>query len=135
MPPEVFERLHGAVRGMRDATTPPESDAELAPWWDPGSDAAVSPETDAVWVGGVSLSRGSRVRLRPGSRRSDAQDMFLEGRLATVARVYFDVDSGVHLAVTLDDDPAADLREAEGRYLYFAPDEVEPLAHAAAGER
>ena len=135
MPPEVLERLHGAVRGMRDAATPPESHAELAPWWDPGSDAAVSPETDAVWVGGVSLSRGSRVRLRPGSRRSDAQDMFLAGRLATVARVYFDVDSGVHLAVTLDDDPAADLREAEGRYLYFAPDEVEPLAHAAAGER
>ena len=38
-----------------------------------------------------------------------------------------DVDAGSHLAVTVDDDPGADLKEAHGRYLYFAPDEVEPL--------
>jgi len=29
--------------------------------------------------------------------------------------------------VVVDDDPAADLHEWYGRYLYFAPDEVEPL--------
>jgi predicted transcriptional regulator len=29
------------------------------------------------------------------------------------------------LAVTVDDDPAADLQRAEGRYLYFRPEEVE----------
>jgi hypothetical protein len=28
--------------------------------------------------------------------------------------------------VTLADDPAADLQAAHGRFLYFAPDEVEP---------
>jgi hypothetical protein len=27
----------------------------------------------------------------------------------------------------VDDDPAADLHEWYGRYLYFSPDEVEPL--------
>jgi hypothetical protein len=29
--------------------------------------------------------------------------------------------------VVIDDDPAADLHDWYGRYLYFAPDEIEPL--------
>ena len=72
--------------------------------------------------------RGSRVILRPGVRRADAYDLFLAGRTATVAAVLFDVDHGEHLAVTVDDDPGSDLKATHGRYLYFAPDEVEPLA-------
>jgi hypothetical protein len=32
-----------------------------------------------------------------------------------------------HVAVVLADDPAADLHEWYGRYLYFAPDELEPM--------
>ena len=32
-----------------------------------------------------------------------------------------------HVGVVLEDDPAADLHDWYGRYLYFAPDEVEPL--------
>jgi hypothetical protein len=68
------------------------------------------------------------VRLRPGSRRADAQDLFLIGRVAVVEAVLFDVDGQAHLAVTPEDDPAADLNARHGRYLYFAPDEVEPLA-------
>jgi hypothetical protein len=39
--------------------------------------------------------------------------------------VLFDVDDGTHLAVTVDDDPGADLQRAEGRFLYFRPEEVE----------
>jgi hypothetical protein len=31
------------------------------------------------------------------------------------------------VAVILVDDPAADLHDWYGRYLYFAPDELEPL--------
>ena len=46
--------------------------------------------------------------------------------IATVA-VHSDVDGNTHVAVVVDDDPAADLHEWYGRYLYFAPDEVEPL--------
>ena len=38
-----------------------------------------------------------------------------------------DVDGGTHVAVVLVDDPAADLHDWYGRYLYFAPDELEPL--------
>jgi hypothetical protein len=137
MPPELLERLHGAVRYLRDVQgedteepppppTLPEGNPELVPWWDPGADRTVSPETDGVVVAGVTLAKGSRVRLRPGQRRADAQDMFLAGREATVEAVFLDVDGNRHLAVTLDEDPAADLQRWHGRYLYFSPDEVEP---------
>ena len=69
---------------------------------------------------------GSRVRLRP-SRRADAQDLFYAGRTARVTAVLGDVDGGTHVAVVVEDDPAAELHDWYGRYLYFAPDELEPL--------
>ncbi len=85
-------------------------------------------------VDGIELGQGSPVRLHP-SGRSDAQDMFLDGHSATVAGVFADVDGGFHLAVTLDDDPAAGELVWQGRYLYFHPEEVEPLsARTDAGE-
>jgi hypothetical protein len=98
------------------------------PWWDPDAEAAVSPDTDAVTIGGLPVRRGSRVRLRPGARRADAQDMFLAGRIAEVQAVLLDVDDNPYLAVSLADDPDADLRAAHGRFLYFATDEVEALS-------
>jgi hypothetical protein len=104
------------------------TDRPATPWWDPGTDASVSPETDHVVVAGVRVARDSRVIMRPGSRRADAQDLFLVGREAVVEAVLHDVDGQVHLAVTPADDPAADLQRSHGRFLYFAPDEVEPLA-------
>ena len=119
LPPEQLERLHGARRDV----DPPAGDV---PWWDPGADAAVSPETDAVLVAGVPVSKGSRVRLRP-TRRADAQDIFLAGQVALVTAVLSDVDGETHVAVVLADDPAADLHDWYGRYWYFAPDELEPL--------
>lgn len=79
-------------------------------------------------IGGVPVARNSRVIMQPGSRRADAQDLFLTGRQAIVEAVLFDVDGQVHLAVTPADDPAADLHRTHGRFLYFAPDEVIPLA-------
>jgi hypothetical protein len=77
-------------------------------------------------VHGVPVAKGSRVLLRP-SRRADAQDLFLAGQTAIVSRVYFDVDGGKHVAVVLEDDPGRDLYDTTGRFLYFAPDELEPL--------
>ncbi|MGH3980191.1 MAG: hypothetical protein ACRDRZ_14500 [Pseudonocardiaceae bacterium] len=133
MPPEMLERLHGAVRYLEGATGRSEPDpietitTPGVPWWDPGADASVSPETDSVVVAGVAVAKGSQVRLMPGLRRADAQDMFLAGRTATVAAVFLDVDGDQHVAVTLDDDPGADLALEHGRYRYFAPDEIEPL--------
>jgi hypothetical protein len=119
--PEIFERLHGAVRSLRPA---PE---EPLPWWEPAVDAAVDPWTDTICIDDVDVKKGSKVRLRPGERRTDAQDLFLVGRLATVEGVFSDVDGDQHLAVTLDDDPAAELHQWHGRYLYFHPDEAEPV--------
>lgn len=106
------------------------------PWWDPGADASVSPATDTVEVDGVAVGKGSTVRLRP-SRRADAHDIFFVGRTATVSGVHFDVDGNVHVAVVLDDDPARDMHEWYGRFLYFGPEELEPLeaAPAAGSER
>jgi hypothetical protein len=130
----TMEELHGTIRAMsahRPASGPaspagPASDGEHVPWWDPGADASVSPGTDSVFVCGQRVARGSRVTLRPGARRADAQDMFLAGRAALVEAVLVDVDDTTYLAVTLADDPAADLQSAHGRFLYFSPDEVQP---------
>ncbi|WP_189921714.1 hypothetical protein [Kitasatospora xanthocidica] len=125
MPPEVLERLHGAVRGLREITGG-AAEAEQ-PWWDPGGDPTVDPERDRVLVDGRSVGAGSRVLLRPGRRRTDAQDLFLAGRTGVVEAVLHDVDGSVHLAVTVEDDPGADLWRAQGRFRYFQPDEVTPL--------
>jgi hypothetical protein len=122
MPPELWDRLHGAVRSLRPAT--PE-DAQL-PWWEPAVDASFDPWSDTVWVGTTEVTKGTRVRLQP-NRRADVQDIFITGRTATVEGVFHDVDDEVHVAVVLDDDQAADLHQWHGRYLYFHTDEVEPL--------
>jgi hypothetical protein len=134
LPPEMLDRLHGAIRYLGPAA-PDRSenagsrsmDTPDVPWWDPGADATVSPETDHVTVQGVPVASGTRVRMRPGSRRADAQDLFLAGRDAVVQAVVHDVDGNVHLAVSPADDPAADLQGSHGRFLYFAPDEIEPI--------
>jgi hypothetical protein len=152
MDAQTMERLHGTIRSLRPAAAnqagadsfgadsfstgpfgkdpfdvgrPPDYDPSV-PWWDPEADASVSPDTDSVLIGGQQVARGSLVRLRPGARRSDAQDMFLIGRTAEVQAVLHDVDDQPYLAVALVDDPDQDLRIAHGRFLYFMPDEVEP---------
>jgi len=107
LPPELLDRLHGTIRYVRKVT-------------------GEQPDTNTVTVNGVTIGKGARVRLKP-ARRADAQDMFLTNRTAEVQAVLQDVDDQWHLAVTIEDDPAADLQAAHGRYRYFATDEVEPL--------
>ncbi len=70
---------------------------------------------------------GNRVRLRPGVRRTDAQDLLFAGRVATVEKVMLDVDGRELLGLTIDDDPAAALHRWYGRFHYYGLDEVEPL--------
>ena len=144
LPPQIFERLHGALRGLNlntpdDATSiAPMAESELAgvptfgttPWWNPVVDAAFSPESDTVLINGVTVGKGSRVLLRP-SGRGDAQDIFIDGLTATVAGVYFDVDGETHIAVVVEDDPAAEFHEWYGRYSYFRPSELEPLMESS----
>ena len=135
MPPEMLDKLHGAIRYLGKSPSAGSGEPDPietittpgTPWWDPGADASVNPETDSVMISGVAVAKGSRVLLTPGMRRSDAQDMFLEGRTATVAAVLLDVDGDTHVAVTIDDDPGADIAIAHGRFRYFSPEELVPL--------
>lgn len=124
MSPEEMQQLHGVLRNPRPQLIPEVPDG--VDWWDPMADNAVQPDVDSVLVDDIRVARGSRVRLRP-SRRADAQDIFVAGKTARVTAVHEDVDGHRHVAVVVEDDPAADLHEWYGRYLYFAPDEIEPL--------
>jgi hypothetical protein len=146
LPPEIYERLHGAIRSLDQYPSrgaPGEARADDIPeiwtdnsghvkqppsFFDPEVDASYSPETDTVDIAGMRIGKGSRVVLRPAKGRSDAQDMFLAGRIASVQAILFDADEDPHLAVTLDDDPGADIQISHGRYRYFRVDEVEPLS-------
>lgn len=105
MPHEVMERMHGTLRDVHDGEMRPRSKAPYAP--------------------------GHRVLLRPGTRRTDAQDLLFAGHVATVEAVLEDLDGQTYLAVTINADPAADLHRWHGRYHYYYLDEVEP---APAGE-
>lgn len=105
LPDEVLARLHGAVRSLRPVRVP---------------------ATDLL-VDGVLVGKGSHVRLRPRTHGTDAQDLFLAGRTATVDDVLDDVDGSRFVAVTLDDDPGADLLRWYGRHYQFALDEIEAL--------
>ncbi|CAN5206534.1 hypothetical protein BH18ACT9_BH18ACT9_21320 [soil metagenome] len=147
MSTETLQQLHGVLRNPHGAVPPiapidlppsvgdirnaepPSFDTGDVPWWDPASDESVQPEVDSVVIAGVSVAKGSMVRVHP-SRRADAQDLFFADQIAKVSAVLSDVDGGTHIAVVLVDDPAADLHEWYGRYLYFAPDELEPLDQA-----
>jgi hypothetical protein len=132
MSPEAMLNLHGVLRNPRHDPGPgliPEV-PDGVDWWDPLADEAVRPDIDAVLVNGVPITNGSRVVLRP-SRRADAQDIFFAGMTARVTSVHEDVDGEQHVGVVLEEDPAADLHEWYGRYLYFAPDEVEPLSEGS----
>jgi hypothetical protein len=129
MSPEAMLDLHGVLRNPHAAASEPGLIPEVptdVDWWDPMADNAVRPELDAILVNGTRVARGSRVRLHP-SRRADAQDLFYADKVARVTSVHEDVDGDQHVGVVLEEDPAADMHDWYGRYLYFAPDEVEPL--------
>jgi hypothetical protein len=107
--PEIFERLHGAIRSLRPVDDRGDPTVEIA---------------------GATVGPGSHVRLWPGPH-ADAQDLFWEGRSAVVTEVRHDVDGHTHVAVLADDDPGADVRAWQGRYLYFDPAELEVLEGGA----
>jgi hypothetical protein len=127
MSDETLSELHGQMQPVDCAVTPGESREPTAvPWWDPEVDASFDPWTESVVVSGIEIAKGSAVRLQP-SHRADAHDLFLAGMTATVAGVFTDIDGDRHVAVTVDDDPATEELRWQGRYLFFHPDEVEPL--------
>ncbi len=131
LPAEVLDRLHGAVRqfGPADLGPAPEAmiDAETAAFFGVGEQPL-----DSVMVGDARVALGDTVRLHP-NRRADAHDLFADGRVATVERIVRTVDDDTLVAVTLVDDPAADLHRWYGRFQYFHLDEVEPVTAKEAG--
>lgn len=124
MSPESMQQLHGILRNPHAGLIP--EIPEGVDWWDPLADNAVRPDLDAVLVNGIRVAAGSRVRLRP-SRRADAQDIFFAGKSARVTSVHEDVDGQKYVGVIVEDDPDVEIPDSYGRYLYFTPDEVEPL--------
>jgi hypothetical protein len=113
---EMLGKVHGANRYLESAG--------LNFSLDPEADAA--PSEASVTIGGIPVSKGSHVWLRP-SRRADTMEMFLAGRPALVEGVYRDVDDEAYVAVSLEGADIGDPQTPYGRFLYFYPDEIEPL--------
>jgi len=82
------------------------------------------PGEERATVDGVTFERGATLVLRPGTDR-DVYDRMLDGRRATLERIYVGYDDRVYLGVTVDDDPGQELMRETGRYLFFFPNEVE----------
>ena len=130
IPDEAFARLHGAIRSMRPVRQRPQ--AVGAP--KEKLEEELGERLESIAVDGVALRRGDRVRLKPRAQGTDPQDRFLLGRTAVVDELLVDMEGGRHFAVTVDDDPAAELNRWYGRYRYFLPEEVEPVAAAPEAE-
>lgn len=118
-----------AVRGMveRAERATPEQLLALHGRLEPGQPESGHPQAGEpeATVGGRTIRRGARVTLRPRRRAGDTYDVILAGKHATVERIYVDYEDGVHLGVTVDEDPGQELMRESGRYLFFRPEEME----------
>ena len=116
--PEEMLALHGRME-LRDpvTTSPPVPSAAVR---DPSAG-----EREATFQG-VTYRRGGKLMLRPGPE-ADLHARMLDGRRATIERIFTALDGKLHLAVTVDDDPGQELLRETGRFLFFFPDEVEVL--------
>ena len=116
--PEQIVALHGRVTVRDPHTTEPPSEP-------PG---LVDPRAgeEAAEVDGVTFRRGSAVVIRPRPD-ADLHARMLDGRRATIERIFTDYDGRTHLGVTIDDDPGQELMRETGRYLFFFAEEVEVM--------
>jgi hypothetical protein len=113
--PDEIMALHS---GLSDVVTEPATPS--------GAELPEVRGEQQITVDGVSFTRGDTLVLRPGTDR-DPYDRMLDGRRATIERIYVDYDDRVHLAVTIDDDAGQQLMRETGRYLFFFANEVEPI--------
>jgi hypothetical protein len=116
--PEEIIALHGRVTVRDPHTTEP-------PVEPPG---LVDPRAgeEAAEIDGVTFRRGCRVIIRPRPD-ADLHARMLDGRTATIERIFTDYDGRTHLGVTIDDDPGQELMRETGRYLFFFAREVEVM--------
>jgi hypothetical protein len=83
-----------------------------------------SPGEREVEVDGVTYRVGGKVVLRLEDR-PDPYDKILDGRTATLERIYYDYEDKLYFGVTVDDDPGQQLMRDTGRFLFFFLGEVE----------
>jgi hypothetical protein len=83
------------------------------------------PGESEVTVEGVTFKLGDRVALRLEGR-PDPYDRMLDGRRATIERIYLDYEDKLYFGVTIDDDPGQELMRETGRFLFFFVGEIEP---------
>jgi hypothetical protein len=115
--PEEIMRLHGVMH-----PTEHRPDAMQAPV-PPRPREQPATEREAAIEGGV-VRLGDRVVLRL-ENRVDTYDSMLNGRTATVERIYVDYDDRTHFGVTIDDDPGQLLMRESGRFHFFFTNEIE----------
>ena len=99
----------------------------------------VTPEQITALHGRVTIrdpraGEATALGLRPGDHvilhpRPDADlaARVLEGRSATIERIYVDGEDKTYFAVTVDGDPGQDLMRETGRFMFFFAPEVEAL--------
>jgi hypothetical protein len=121
---EDIMALHGRVT-IRDpepeAFRDPQTDAP--PTEPPGLEDPRAGQDEAV-LDGVTYRRGGKVIIRPPAE-ADLHARMLDGRTATIERIFTDYDGKMHLGVTVDGDPGQELMRDTGRYLFFFAPEVE----------
>jgi hypothetical protein len=121
---EDIMSLHGRVT-IRDPEPEtfrdPQTDAP--PTEPPGLEDPRAGQDEAV-IDGKRFSRGGKVIIRP-KPDADLHARMLDGRTATIERIFTDYDGKMHLGVTVDDDPGQELMRETGRYLFFFAPEVE----------
>jgi len=110
--PDEIMGLHGRLQ-LADPGPPPE----------PGHP---NPGEAEIQAAGQTLRKGAKVLLRPGTGR-DVYDKMLDGRTATIERIYVDYDDAIHVGVTVDGSAEQELYRETGRYLFFKPDEIEAI--------
>lgn len=108
---EQLASLHGTIRGLRPV-----------PKWEPSPEKR---ELERTLAAGIELKPGDRVVLHPKAK-ADIFDIVLAGKTATIAGIEQDFENRIHLAVTIDDDPGADMAQFGHRF-FFSLEEVEPL--------
>ena len=121
---EDIMALHGRVT-IRDPAPETFRDPQTdePPPEPPGLDDPRAGQDEAV-IDGVTFRRGGKVVIRP-SPAADLHARMLDGRTATIERIFTDYDGKMHLGVTVDGDPGQELMRETGRYLFFFAPEVE----------
>ncbi len=115
--PDEIMRLHGLMQPVEPAGEQPPVPPR------PRAEPATEPE---ALLHGVVVRPGDRLRLVLDGR-VDTYDRLLNGRTATLERIYLDYDDRTHFGVTIDDDPGQLLMRESGRFHFFFSHELEPI--------